>query len=127
MVEDEQRLARAVELGLEAEGFDVDVVHGGLTGLARATGHCYDVSILDIMLPGPNGYRVCSRLRAAGSDAGILVLTAKDGEWDAAGLGLAIARDIATLHGGTLRIEAAGAGATFRTRLPGTAPSPGGR
>ncbi|MEV7119368.1 response regulator [Kitasatospora griseola] len=96
------------------------------------TGHCYDVSILDIMLPGLNGYRVCSRLRAVGSDVGILVRTAKDGEWDAAGLGLAIARDIATLysgtlHGGTLRIEAAGAGATFRTRLPGTAPSPGGR
>ncbi|MFD5560569.1 response regulator transcription factor [Kitasatospora griseola] len=84
VVEDEQRLARAVELGLEAEGFDVDVVHDGLTGLARATEHCYDVIILDIMLPGLNGYRVCSRLRAAGSDAGILMLTAKDGEWDEA-------------------------------------------
>ncbi|MFF2625561.1 response regulator transcription factor [Kitasatospora sp. CB02891] len=84
VVEDEQRLARAVELGLEAEGFDVDIVHDGLTGLARATEHCYDVIILDIMLPGLNGYRVCSRLRAAGSDAGILMLTAKDGEWDEA-------------------------------------------
>jgi len=84
VVEDEQRLALAIKHGLEAEGFSVDVVHDGLSGLARATDHSYDVVILDIMLPGLNGYRVCARLRAAGSDAGILMLTAKDGEWDEA-------------------------------------------
>ncbi|KJY35365.1 response regulator transcription factor [Streptomyces sp. NRRL S-495] len=84
VVEDEQRLALAIKHGLEAEGFAVDIVHDGLSGLARATDHAYDVIILDIMLPGLNGYRVCSRLRAAGSDVGILMLTAKDGEWDEA-------------------------------------------
>ncbi|WP_405016688.1 response regulator transcription factor [Kitasatospora sp. NBC_00070] len=84
VVEDERRLALAIKHGLEVEGFSVDIVHDGLSGLARATDHAYDVIILDIMLPGLNGYRVCSRLRAAGSDAGILMLTAKDGEWDEA-------------------------------------------
>ncbi|RKE17224.1 response regulator transcription factor [Streptomyces sp. TLI_171] len=84
VVEDEQRLAMAIKHGLEVEGFSVDIVHDGLSGLARATDHPYDVIILDIMLPGLNGYRVCSRLRAAGNDAGILMLTAKDGEWDEA-------------------------------------------
>ncbi|WP_380282208.1 response regulator transcription factor [Kitasatospora purpeofusca] len=84
VVEDEQRLALAIKLGLEVEGFTVDIVHDGVSGLARAIDHSYDVIILDIMLPGLNGYRVCSRLRAAGSDAGILMLTAKDGEWDEA-------------------------------------------
>ncbi|MFJ5228576.1 response regulator transcription factor [Kitasatospora sp. NPDC088391] len=84
VVEDERRLALAIKHGLEAEGFVVDIVHDGLSGLARATDHAYDVVVLDIMLPGLNGYRVCSRLRAAGSDAGILMLTAKDGEWDEA-------------------------------------------
>ncbi|MFJ1756080.1 response regulator transcription factor [Kitasatospora sp. NPDC088134] len=84
VVEDERRLALAIKHGLEVEGFAVDIVHDGLSGLARATAHAYDVIVLDIMLPGLNGYRVCSRLRAAGSDAGILMLTAKDGEWDEA-------------------------------------------
>ncbi|MFB6888587.1 response regulator transcription factor [Kitasatospora sp. NPDC056327] len=84
VVEDERRLALAIKHGLEAEGFDVDIVHDGLSGLTRATDHAYDVIILDIMLPGLNGYRVCARLRAAGSDTGILMLTAKDGEWDEA-------------------------------------------
>ncbi|WP_371495031.1 response regulator transcription factor [Kitasatospora sp. NBC_00374] len=84
VVEDERRLALALQHGLTAEGFTVDVVHDGLSGLARATDHSYDVIVLDIMLPGLNGYRVCARLRAAGSDAGILMLTAKDGEWDEA-------------------------------------------
>ncbi|MBO0654689.1 response regulator transcription factor [Streptomyces triculaminicus] len=84
VVEDERRLALALQHGLSAEGFRVDVVHDGLSGLAKATEHAYDVVVLDIMLPGLNGYRVCSRLRASGSNVGILMLTAKDGEWDEA-------------------------------------------
>ncbi|MEU2630557.1 response regulator transcription factor, partial [Kitasatospora sp. NPDC007106] len=84
VVEDERRLAAALRHGLTAEGFTVDVAHDGVTGLARAAEQPYDVIVLDIMLPGLNGYRVCSLLRAAGHDAGILMLTAKDGEWDEA-------------------------------------------
>ena len=84
VVEDEKRLAAALQRGLTAEGFTVDTAHDGNHGLWLALEHSYDVIVLDIMLPGLNGYRVCARLRAAGSDTPILMLTAKDGEYDEA-------------------------------------------
>lgn len=84
VVEDERRLAVALQRGLQSEGFSVDVAFDGPQGLWMATEHDYDLIVLDIMLPGLNGYRVCSRLRAAGNEAGILMLTAKDGEYDEA-------------------------------------------
>jgi DNA-binding response OmpR family regulator len=84
IVEDEKRLAVSLAKGLTAEGFAVDVVHDGLEGLHRAGEGVYDLVVLDIMLPGLNGYRVCAALRAAGDDVPILMLTAKDGEYDEA-------------------------------------------
>ncbi|WP_327151694.1 response regulator transcription factor [Nocardia sp. NBC_01329] len=84
IVEDEKRLASALAKGLSAEGFAVDVVHDGAEGLHRATSTDYDLIILDIMLPGMNGYRVCASLRAAGHETPVLMLTAKDGEYDEA-------------------------------------------
>lgn len=84
IVEDEKRLALSLARGLTAEGYAVDVVHDGREGLDRATTEPYDLVILDIMLPGLNGYRVCAALRAAGHDVPILMLTAKDGEYDEA-------------------------------------------
>ncbi|MEU6126937.1 response regulator transcription factor [Streptomyces sp. NPDC047123] len=84
IVEDEKRLALSLAKGLTAEGFAVDVVHDGVDGLHRASEGTYDLVVLDIMLPGMNGYRVCSALRAAGHDVPILMLTAKDGEYDEA-------------------------------------------
>lgn len=84
IVEDEKRLAVSLARGLTAEGFAVDVVHDGLEGLHRASEGGYDLVILDIMLPGMNGYRVCGALRAAGHEVPILMLTAKDGEYDEA-------------------------------------------
>ncbi|TDC80412.1 response regulator transcription factor [Streptomyces hainanensis] len=84
IVEDERRLARSLAQGLTAEGFAVDVVHTGTDGLHQATQNAYDLIILDIMLPGLNGYRVCAALRAAGDETPILMLTAKDGEYDEA-------------------------------------------
>ncbi|WP_031089803.1 response regulator transcription factor [Streptomyces sp. NRRL WC-3549] len=84
IVEDEKRLAVSLAKGLTAEGFAVDVVHDGLEGLHRAAEGGYDLVLLDIMLPGMNGYRVCAALRAAGHDVPILMLTAKDGEYDEA-------------------------------------------
>ncbi|MFD3696985.1 response regulator transcription factor [Streptomyces sp. NPDC058646] len=84
VVEDERRLAVALQRGLQSEGFSVDVAHDGLQGLWMATEHDYDLIVLDIMLPGLNGYRVCAKLRAAGNESGILMLTAKDGEYDEA-------------------------------------------
>ncbi|MFF3640512.1 response regulator transcription factor [Streptomyces sp. NPDC002564] len=84
IVEDEKRLALSLAKGLTAEGYAVDVVHDGVDGLHRASEGTYDLVVLDIMLPGMNGYRVCSALRAAGHDVPILMLTAKDGEYDEA-------------------------------------------
>ncbi|MGW2631815.1 response regulator transcription factor [Streptomyces chattanoogensis] len=84
IVEDEKRLALSLAKGLRAEGYAVDVVHDGLEGLHQASEGTYDLIVLDIMLPGMNGYRVCSALRAAGHDVPILMLTAKDGEYDVA-------------------------------------------
>ncbi len=84
IVEDERRLAAALARGLSAEGFVVDVAHDGLAGLRLAQDRDYDLIVLDIMLPGLNGYRICSRLRAEGDETPILVLTAKDGEYDEA-------------------------------------------
>lgn len=82
VVDDEVRLAEGVRRGLEAEGFAVDVAHNGVDGLWMAGEHHYDAIILDIMMPGMSGYRVCQQLRAAGDWTPILMLTAKDGDWD---------------------------------------------
>jgi DNA-binding response OmpR family regulator len=84
VVDDEVRLAAALQRGLEAEGFTVDVANDGLDGLWYATEHAYDAIVLDIMLPRMNGYRVCAELRQRGVTTPILMLTAKDGEFDEA-------------------------------------------
>ncbi|WP_328444128.1 response regulator transcription factor [Streptomyces sp. NBC_00386] len=84
IVEDEKRLAVSLAKGLRAEGFAVDVVHDGTEGLHLASEGVHDLVLLDIMLPGLNGYRVCAALRAAGHNMPILMLTAKDGEYDEA-------------------------------------------
>ncbi|MDQ3449943.1 MAG: response regulator transcription factor, partial [Actinomycetota bacterium] len=65
-----------------SEGFAVDVALDGTDGLWHATEFTYDALVLDVMLPGIDGYELCRRLRAAGNWAPILVLTARDGELD---------------------------------------------
>ncbi len=84
MVEDEVRLAETVSRGLRAEGFVVDTVYDGAEGLAEAQLRDYDVIVLDIMLPSMNGYDVCRALRKAEVWVPVLMLTAKDGEYDEA-------------------------------------------
>jgi two-component system OmpR family response regulator len=84
VVEDDKRLASAVKRGLEAEGYAVDVAFDGTDGKWLATEQDYDAIVLDIMLPGLNGYRVCQDLREAGNWTPILMLTAKRGEYDEA-------------------------------------------
>jgi two-component system OmpR family response regulator len=84
VVEDEVPLAEAITEGLVAEGFDVDAVHDGIDGLWRAREGSYDAIVLDVLLPGMNGYRVCKTLRDEGVWTPILMLTAKDGEYDEA-------------------------------------------
>ncbi|MEI2652172.1 MAG: response regulator transcription factor [Microthrixaceae bacterium] len=84
VIEDEVALADAVARGLEAEGFEVVAVHDGLEGLEKARAERFDLIVLDIMLPGMNGYKVCRTLRDEEVWTPILMLTAKDGEYDEA-------------------------------------------
>jgi two-component system, OmpR family, response regulator len=84
VVEDEVRQAAALKRGLEAEGFAVDVASTGTDGLWLATEQSYDAIVLDVMLPGLNGYKVCAELRAKEIWTPVLMLTAKDGELDEA-------------------------------------------
>ena len=84
IVEDEREFAETLRRGLVAEGFTADVAHTGREGLWRATEQAYDVVVLDIMLPELSGYEVLKRLRAAENWTPVLMLTAKDGEYDEA-------------------------------------------
>lgn len=84
VVDDERTLARALQRGLTAEGFAVDVAHDGDAGLTLATHGDYDAIVLDIMLPRRNGYAVTAELRKRGVWTPVLMLSAKDGEYDVA-------------------------------------------
>lgn len=84
VVEDEVRLGSYVKRGLEADGHAVDMAADGESGLWMAQNQPYDVVVLDIMLPRLNGYQVCARLRQDEDWTPILMLTAKDGEYDIA-------------------------------------------
>ena len=84
VVEDETHLADVVARGLTAEGFTVEVTHDGVDGLWRARERQYGAIVLDILLPGMNGFEVCRTLRADGVWTPILMLTAKNGEYDEA-------------------------------------------
>jgi two-component system OmpR family response regulator len=84
VVDDDRKIATAVKRGLEVEGYTVDLAFDGTDGLWLATEGAYDLIVLDLALPGKNGYQVCGQLRAAGDWTPILMLTAKDGDLDEA-------------------------------------------
>jgi DNA-binding response OmpR family regulator len=84
LIEDDIALAESLTWGLQAEGYVVQVAHDGIEGLRQATEHPADVIILDVMLPGLDGYQVCARLRAAGTWTPVLMLTALDDDLDQA-------------------------------------------
>jgi DNA-binding response OmpR family regulator len=84
VVEDEQRIAAVVARALRADGFVVDIADDGTGGLRMAGDQPYDAIVLDIMLPGLSGYEVVRRLRAREVWTPVLMLTAKDGEYDEA-------------------------------------------
>ena len=84
LVEDEEHLATAIQRGLAAESFRVEVADDGPTGLAKALTGEFDVVVLDIMLPGLSGYRICQEMRRQKVWTPVLMLTAKDGEYDEA-------------------------------------------
>jgi DNA-binding response OmpR family regulator len=82
VVEDDELLASSLRRGLTAEGYAVEVAADGIDGLHRAREFDYDAMILDVLLPGLNGVRVCAQLRADGRDLPVLMLTARDGAAD---------------------------------------------
>jgi DNA-binding response OmpR family regulator len=84
IVEDDPSMAATLRRGLEAEGYAVEVAENGEDGLWNATEHDFDVIVLDIMLPKLNGYQVVAELRRRERTTPVLMLTAKDGEWDQA-------------------------------------------
>src|SRR5262245_47920263 len=89
VVEDEKKVARFVQRGLEPEGYAVDVVHDGDTAVARVLDAGWDAIILDLALPGRDGLSVLRELRARRSSVPVLLLTARSGVNDkVAGLDL---------------------------------------
>ncbi|HEY7014106.1 MAG TPA: response regulator transcription factor [Streptosporangiaceae bacterium] len=82
VVEDEARMARLLKRGLEEEGHAVDVCGDGPGGLWMATENSYAAIVLDVMLPGFDGFEVCRKLRAAGVWAPVIMLTARDAVGD---------------------------------------------
>ncbi len=78
LVEDEIKVARAVEEGLRAEHYDVSVAHTGEDGFFRASTEQFDLCLLDVMLPGRSGVDVLKALRQAGNQTPVLILTARD-------------------------------------------------
>ena len=84
LVDDDATLTAALRRGLSAEGFTVETAADGRDGVWRGREGGYDLILLDILLPGANGYRVCAELRRSGVRTPILMLTAKDGDLDEA-------------------------------------------
>ncbi len=84
IIEDEARMATALQRGLIAEGFTVELALNGPDGLHMARESSYDAIICDIMLPGLSGYRIIEALRAEQNWVPVVVLSAKDGEYDEA-------------------------------------------
>ena len=82
IIEDNPNLAYGLRTGLEIEGYDVEVAEDGETGLERARFWDPDLVMLDLMLPGMDGYRVLRQLRESGSDVPVLILTARGEEAD---------------------------------------------
>ena len=84
VVDDEPGIRTALVRGLGAEGMEVEAVGDGVSALQAALTGGFDAIVLDIILPGLSGYRVLERMRAAGVDTPVLLLSAKDGEFDQA-------------------------------------------
>jgi len=79
LVEDDARIARFVAKGLREESYAVDVVDNGKAAVYQTAINDYDLIVLDVMIPGPDGFAVCKAIRAAGKRTPILMLTARDG------------------------------------------------
>jgi DNA-binding response OmpR family regulator len=92
IIEDNRDLAQLLELHLRDLSFEVDTAFDGVSGIARAEAHPYDLIILDLMLPGLDGLEICKRLRSKSTFVPILILTSKSSEMDRV-LGLELGAD----------------------------------
>jgi DNA-binding response OmpR family regulator len=92
IVDDDVDLCELVQQYLEGEGFGIDAVHDGVTGLERARGDSYALIVLDVMLPGMSGLEVLRKLRQQGANVPVLILTARGDEVDRI-MGLEIGAD----------------------------------
>jgi two-component system, OmpR family, response regulator len=79
VVEDEPKMAAALARGLRGAGYAVDLAHDGEEALFQAGAYDYDAVVLDVMLPGADGFQVCDALRQRGGWQPVLMLTARDG------------------------------------------------
>src|SRR5271154_5118543 len=82
VVEDEQRMAELLRQGLEEEGHSVVLAGNGRDGIAMAASHPFDAIVLDVMLPGVDGFTVARRLGGARTQPPILMLPARDATFD---------------------------------------------
>lgn len=78
IIEDEHKLAKLLKNGLEKEGYEVDLAYDGLQGLNKALGNSHDAIILDLMLPGLNGFSVLDKITSTNKEVAILLLTARN-------------------------------------------------
>src|SRR5260370_12656127 len=82
VVEDDPRIARFVSKGLREQAYAVDVASDGEDALYKAAISDYDAVILDVMIPGRDGFEVCRELRASGSTVPVIMVTARDAVGD---------------------------------------------
>lgn len=82
VIEDDRKVASFIEQGLREDGYVVDVAHDGVSGALNAQVYDYDGLVVDVMLPGKNGYEIVHELRSSGRTMPILILTARDGTDD---------------------------------------------
>lgn len=118
IVEDEPRLADALGEIMREHHYLADVVYTGTDGLDYAQNGSYDVIVLDVMLPGMDGFEIVRRLRAGHNAVPVLMLTVRDELHDkVTGLGLAIAQSICQAHHAAIRAESGQDGTTFRVEI----------
>jgi DNA-binding response OmpR family regulator len=122
IIEDEAAMRQGLMDNLQFEGYDVDAVEDGPGGLERLTTGRYDLALLDVMLPGMNGFDVCRKARAAGCLTPIIMLTAKGEEIDTV-LGLELGADDYVTKPFRLRELLARVKAVLRRELADASPS----
>jgi len=120
LVEDDESLAMVVRDALDRDGWHVDAVRDGPSALESARARRYDLIVLDLMIPGLDGYEVCRRLRAEGNSAQILMCTARGREEDRV-QGLDLGADDYVVKPFSLKELLARVRARIRSRQPQTA------